>query len=255
MVDVSKLQPTWLWVLDFEYPPPNVERQIKRMFCLTAMTILSQSVTLIQSGTRIRDVKELFARTVEWVREQASDELTRQESAWLKVPPEDWVEGQVIYGCLRFQGAAVIGWALGLTEWKPIWEIYQLDDFEFRLLGSSVQAVIGLTGPRQHEDVKFKKSVVSGWQWRANLARLPGGGFFPKRISRKRRIAVFVRELEASGAFDPPINGDFNVNGHPFHGLPEDRQLEISWLLLERLRALNWLAGQDPDYAKIKCDT
>lgn len=130
MVDVSKLQPTWLWVIGEEGPPPTMERRIKRMFCLTAMTVLGASAEAIKACGPDKDAAQAqFDETIAWIRANAEDELTEEERTCVSAAPEEWTDRQLVDGSCFFQAAATLGWALGLTEWLPIWESYGPEHF------------------------------------------------------------------------------------------------------------------------------
>jgi len=256
MVDLSKLQPTWLWNLGKEGPLPSTERQIKRMFCLTAMTVLSSTVEgILDDDPDVEQAWEQLDQTVAWIRANADDELTEEERECVEAKPEAWTQRQLIDGSWRFQAAAVIGWALGLADWLPMWESYGPEHFEFVFIESSVEEVQVLVKPRPIREVELKNSVACAWLWRCRDSRkdLPTG--FTERRRFLQQLARFADECFKSGEFLPPIEGDLNVKGKPFGKLTQAERNEIGSRSDERLRALNWLHGQDPDYRFISCDT
>lgn len=256
MVDVSKLEPTWLWVIGEEGPPPSVLRQIKRMFCLTAMAVLSSTAEAIQNHDPDSDAaRGQFDQTIAWIKVNAEDELTDEERACVNAKPEDWTQRQLIDGSWRFQAAAMIGWALGLTEWLSIWESYDPEHFDFVFILTSAEEVQAMVQPRPMQEVELKNSVACAWLWRCRDSQVnPPSGFFERR-KKAKFDAEFAAECSKSGEFLPPIGGDLNVNGTPFGKLPRAEQDLIHSRANERLRALNWLVGQQPDYQDITCDT
>ncbi|MBX7136187.1 MAG: DUF4272 domain-containing protein [Fimbriimonadaceae bacterium] len=257
MVDVTTLKPSWLWVLGEEGERPSQERQLKRMLCLTSMTILSASAEAIQDDDPSADeALALFVDARDWIVANAGDELTKSERLCVETPPDQWSEQQLIDGSWCFQAAGAIGWALGLTQWLPIWESYGPEHFEFNFLASNVEDVAQLVKPLPPAEVDLKNSVACAWLWRCRHALSERDGFWAKlRRSRKSILAEFTDELFKSGEFDAPIEGDYNVLGRPFRSAPVGVRGRIQSSATERLRALNWLHGQDPDYENISCDT
>ena len=256
MIDVTQLKPTWLWVLGEEGPPPPVDRQLKRLFCLTAMTALSSCAHAVQE--KDPEAEEAIAQyeyTVGWIKANAEDELTDWERKCLSLTPESWGERELMDASWKFQAAAIIGWALGLTKWLPAWLSHGPEDFDFVFIESSLDDVRSLVRPISKPEIELKNSVTCAWLWRCRDRDWSQPvGFFARRASQKH-LAAFVVELDKSGQFDPPIRGDFNVEGRPFGSLSEAEANTIRSRSTERLRALNWLVGQQPDYDEISCDT
>lgn len=255
MVDVTTLKPSWLWVLGEEGERPSQERQLKRMLCLTSMTILSASAEAIQDDDPSAD--EALAQFVDardWIVANAGDELTKSERLCVETPPDQWSEQQLIVGSWCFQAAGAIGWALGLTQWLTIWESYSPEHFEFNFLASNLEDVAQLVEPLPPAEVDLKNSVTCAWLWRCRHERTSGAGLF-RRFRGKKHLAEFTSELQKSGEFETPIEGDFNVLGRPFRLATPAMKARMQSSATERLRALNWLHGQDPNYENVSCDT
>jgi Domain of unknown function (DUF4272) len=254
MVDVTTLEPAWIWNLgEEEFEPPSIERQIKRMFCLTALTILFDSVPAIEANP-IRAEPDTYHKAVEWILANGQDELTDGERKFIETNPQQWTTQQSINASWTFQAAATIGYSLGLVAWRPIWESFEASDFDFRFLQSTVESVTSKVAPRPANEVGLMNSVSCAWLWRCRNEWLQKPGLL-NRMRSKRHLAKFVTDLDKSGQFDAPIDGDFNVNGTAFRSLSRQEQSRIGSKANERLRALNWLHGQDPDYDLVSCDT
>lgn len=255
MVDISTLKPAWIWQLDDEGPPPSLERQAKRMCCLTSMTILAESFRAVQKGDRVEEAKAQIDEVATWIQDVAYDELTPREIGLVGKSVEPWTERELIDGSWSFQAAGCICWALGLCEWKPITESFDAEDVSVQLLGTPLDEILGAASPRTRTEIELMNSVTCAWLWRCRQEdSFAGKGLFEKRAVRKH-VTEFLVELGKSGLFDPPAAGDFNVNGSPYRKLEESEKNQIRSRATERLRALNWLIGQEAEYEQVTCDT
>jgi|CXWL01.1.fsa_nt_gi hypothetical protein len=255
--DVSKLQPTWLWVIGDEWDPmPSIERQIKRMMCLIGLNFVSYYSEEMASGNANQEtISERLAHIQSWIAINALTELSDYEMRFLATPNPEMSRRDIVDGNWALQAAGTIGWALGLLDWKHIPDGFELGDFPRHVADLSLESITNQSNPRHKHAIELMNSVSCAYLWRVRQQQFVKNANLLKRPKYKRYIREFVSEVDKTALAPHSVDGDFSINGAPFFKLDDDDMSFVGSHANERLRALNWLLGQEEQYSDISCDT
>lgn len=254
----SELIPGWLWGPEPEpVPLPNRERVVRRLIVRLALGIKSDCAHSLrepdpEKPEDPKDLYDLIAEAESWIREQAPDDVAASERAFLELPPEEWTPQMLIDGSWLGQGTWPLAWSLGLCPHVEKTESFS--PFSLSIAPYvSVAEILEEINPIPFDDVVFETGVYRAMLWRV---RAEDRKYVEEGTEDMLRdLERFANELAKSGAFEPPVNGDISFGGVPFHDLPDSDKYEISSYATERLRAFNWLQGQDEIWDLITNDT
>jgi hypothetical protein len=177
-----------------------------------------------------------------WARKELESVLTATERNILKTPvgslPEEWLDV-----CAQSSLAAnALGWTLQVRE------TLQLSDRESMTISeelvtwapepwNSVHNTISDTTHRSEDEVARQREIWELWYWRATLAN-----DHLDAEDMESAIRDTAAEVARVGLIDV-IEHDFEVDGLPFAGLDDDRQVSVAILAEANLLALNWVCG------------
>lgn len=184
-----------------------------------------------------------------WVHTSLREAATSKELTRHSMPLGSWPERFVVDDNWDFEAAVVLQWALGLDEHLPPWDTegerhgatQEFFDFPDP---SSWHPILTLRDPAE---VEHMAQSYEARYWRIrSMDREPDHQYGRKLMGRAKLL----------GQVDLAPDGDLALSdGTSIVNADEDRLSVVTSIVIERLHALNWLAGQDPDWDMIACNT
>lgn len=255
----SELQPLWLWGPwgDEETVPviPSDERVAQRMFVLLALHSIVGCVADLRGGMEAPDEAQvLLDRMRTYVEQFCASEPSEREWRLIRQSPGEWTDYDLLQTSWVGEAVWALAWALGLTKYNATNENFEYSEFKFAAV-LPLPEVLPLVQRRPQDDIVFEGAVYRSILWRSRQQDyLTGKGFFERRRAW-RFIRDMANEMHRSGAFEPPVKGDLAFDGVAFKDMDEDEQSYRTSFAVERLRAFNWLQGQDEIWEEITNDT
>lgn len=155
----------------------------------------------------------------------------------------------------KAEAAAMIKWALGLGKWPRIDEVVDpniVADVPVRKVGGLFSRIPKL---RPCEEIDRKRDLLELWQWRIRQRRLEEQGLPPELDESMLEAGLttydqIIRHTAKTG-YEQGIlylilEEDFAYQSKPFRTLSAQEFEQVSSVVAERCRALNWLCGRAP---------
>jgi hypothetical protein len=227
--------------------PPDARRVRRRAFCLAAVALRG-----FAEGESNPGAVALVNRARTWIRQIGlDDELEPSERDLIAAPPGSLSAEEAVNATWRSEGLGVLAWALFAAPLPPHDE--QVDP-------AALSKGIGFLDPKlsaDHEalpvrtadEIAVMQERLFALHWRLRQFSLQ-----PKAMD----FATF-----ASTAWFGPLDiagvaladGDLALDGVAIAAAPQARFRSCMSTLVERHRAINWLAGEDPTYSEIDTST
>jgi hypothetical protein len=232
--------------------PPDAERVAARAAVVGVLAWRAYSES--QKGEKSEQTaQESFLYAAEWLgRIGASDELRREEVAFLLTPiggldEQSWIDANWL-----FQGVSVLVWSLG-TMVLPRYDDDAADPMEvlqsIGFMADRSRTVLHKPVLRPRAEIERAASINLTLQWRM-------------RQYQRERVHIDFADYVGKATWGPLttdglelIDNDLAVRGERIDRIPEHERLMLHSLSQERHRAFNWLLGHGPIYSKVATDT
>ena len=156
----------------------------------------------------------------------------------LRMLPSEEHNPAVIEAVWQGEGLGMLLWALGLVELEPFDHPF---DPEWLLTTPTAHGTM-----RARAEIEHERETARLWHWRVRTDRLRdnGGVELPQDWdSHEQLIAVAAMRGYERGLLPSPLRGDFPAFGTGYRELTPEQRAEVSSIVYERHRALNWLCG------------
>jgi hypothetical protein len=156
----------------------------------------------------------------------------------LRMLPSEQDNPAVIEAVWQGEGLGMLLWALGLVELEPFDHPF---DPEWLLATPTAHGTM-----RARAEIEHERETARLWHWRVRTDRLrdDGGIELPQDWdSHEQLIAVAAMRGYERGLLPSPLRGDFPAFGTGYRELTPEQRAEVSSIVYERHRALNWLCG------------
>jgi hypothetical protein len=156
----------------------------------------------------------------------------------LRMLPAEERHPAVIEAVWQGEGLGMLLWALGLVELEPFDHPF---DPEWLLATPTAHGTM-----RARAEIEHERETARLWHWRIRTDRLRenGGVEVPQDwASHEQLIAVAAMRGYERGLLPSPLRGDFPAFGTGYRELTPEQRAEVSSIVYERHRALNWLCG------------
>lgn len=184
-----------------------------------------------------------------WVAGPLAAFATEEELARHAEPAGTWSERDIINDSWDREAAAMLAWALGLLDSPPALDVAadwvpEADEFFDFPDPKTWRTNLKL---RDADSLEHMAQSYEAMYWR--LRTIEGEGdldYARKLMGRAHRL----------GQVDLAPDGDLALSDGRSIVEADDEELgTLTSIAMERLQALNWLCGQDPDWDEISCDT
>jgi hypothetical protein len=156
----------------------------------------------------------------------------------LRMLPSEEHNPAVIEAVWQGEGLGMLLWSLGLVELEPFDHPF---DPEWLLTTPTAHGTM-----RARAEIEHERETARLWHWRVRTDRLRdnGGVELPHDWdSNEQLIAVAAMRGYERGLLPSPLRGDFPAFGTGYRELTPEQRAEVSSIVYERHRALNWLCG------------
>lgn len=227
-------------------PQPPAQRVARRALALCAVACRSQ----LEPHAGDAEARAIHESVRAWLAAAGVDgEMEDEERRIVATPLGQLSREDAAEAGWRGEGAATLAWGLGRWPLPAIDATVDAADVAMRLdwLGDDPLAFCESARLRARTDVVQLAEMLEVAQWR--LDRALGGA-----------PAVSLRNFDA-GTFSWPRDveplafgddGDLAIGGQPLAAAAEHAQRLTRRIVVERRRAVNWLAGQNPVYSAIE---
>lgn len=230
-----------------EHPPPDATRVLARARVLAA---IGHRGLIEQDPERAR-ARAVLERIRAWIAGEGLEaELEDDERARLGADAGALGPQATIDCAWRFEGAAVLSWALSLAPLPPHDRVADVAALSAALaIGRPLPDALRaprLRGGRQLDRMREQLFAI---HWRLVEQRLRPGSIDLATFAR----TAWFGPLE----IDPAtlVGGDLGLGGAPIARAPADAIARASSIARERHQAINWLSGDDPLYSEVGTDT
>ena len=225
--------------------PPDRDRVLRRARVLGALGHRG-----MLEAERDRDGAERLRRTIRaWLaREGLDPELEAHERAALEAPIGSLAPADALTASWRFEGAAVLAWALALYDLPPHDRAADVGALSSALgLGRSDPGTVPrLRSGRELDRGRERAFAV---HWRLVEHRLRPGTIDLATFAR----TAWFGPLEIASTM--LADGDLAIAGAPI-ARADPRALALATsIAIERHQAFNWLNGDDPIYSEVDVST
>lgn len=227
-------------------PQPPAPRVARRALALCAVACRSQ----LEPHAGDAEARAIHDGVRTWLAAAGvDDEMEDDERRIVATPLGQLSREDATAAGWRGEGAATLAWGLGRWTLPAIDAPVDAADVARQLdwLGDDPQGFRDSLRLRARTDVVQLAEMLEVAQWR--LARALGGE--PAVSLRNFDAGTFAwpREVErlAFGA-----GGDLAVGGQALAAAPEHARRLALRIVVERRRAVNWLAGQNPVYSSVE---
>lgn len=227
-------------------PQPPAPRVARRALALCAVACRSQ----LEPHAGEAEARAILDSVRAWLTAARVDaEMEDDERRIVATPLGQLSRDDAAAAGWRGEGAATLAWGLGRWPLPAIDSPVDAADVAMQLdwLGDDPLAFCDSARLRARTDVVQLAEMLEVAQWR--LDRALGG-----------EPAVSLRNFDA-GTFSWPREaaplafgdgGDLALDGHGLATAPEHVQRLALRIVVERRRAVNWLAGQNPVYSSVE---
>lgn len=232
--------------------PPSLERAKARTLALLAVAnrgFLEHSL----AESDLADALKLTNAIYSWAQSlELQSELEPLELKILQTEPGKLEQQETINAVWRFEGVAILAWALGLCTLPPYDQLVSLDDlndvFAFLKPAETVHA-LEKSQLKTIRELEATKLYILGLHWRL------------REFTLRRRPIDFQRGFKNAWRRDldmsnyQTIDGDLCICGKRIdNASPSEFDMVLS-ATMERHLAINWLCGQTPLYSKTHTST
>jgi hypothetical protein len=227
-------------------PQPPAQRVVRRALVLSAVACRSQ----LEPHAGDAEARAIHESVRAWLAVARADaEMEDEERRIVATPLGQLSRDDAAAAGWRGEGAATLAWGLGCWSLPAIDTCVDAADVAMRLdwLGEEPSVFCDAARLRARSDVVQLAEMLEVAQWRLDRA-LDG------------ESAVSLRNFDA-GSFSWPREverlvlddvGELVLEGQPLATAPEHLQRLARRIVVERRRAVNWLAGQNPVYSAIE---
>jgi hypothetical protein len=220
---------------------PSAEVAV-RLVALTAVVRRSM-LELDPSGDAEGDRFDLAA----WLREERLTALlTDEEQRMIETRLGGLPREQAEDAGWRIEAVAVLAWAAGLSDERPLYHLPAPPDVILSLVPEpwdKVQTFRQSVQLRSEEEIAWAREEAELWRWRGQLERDEGLGGAAAQAEIRQLVRQVAADSARTGLFERPVGQDFPVAGRPYRDISADEQELLTDIASERLRALNWLCG------------
>lgn len=229
-----------------ESTPPDAVRVLRRARVLAA---IGHRGLIEQDADRAR-AAGVRAKILAWLeQEELDDELEEEEQARLEAAVGALGPQATIDSVWRFEGAAVLAWALGRFPLPPHDRVADVGALSRALaIGTALPASEPPTLRRGRELDRGRERAFA-IHWRLTEFRLRPGSL---------DLAAFARTAWFGPLdIDPAIlvGGDLGIGGSAIARAEAKAIALASSIARERHQAFNWLNGDDPIYSEVDVST
>jgi len=229
-----------------EWTPPSDEAARCRFMILWANCGRSFLESQIAGS---EDPHESLPELQAWVAGPLAGSATQEELARHAQPAGTWSERDTINDSWDREAAVMLAWALGLLDSPPAWDIAadwvpEADDFFDFPVPKEWRTELSL---RDADTIEQMAQSYEATYWRL---RAIDGEEDPAYAKKLMGRANQLGQVKLASDGDLALSDGRSL----LEADPEELGLMRS-IVMERLSALNWLCGQDPDWDEISCDT
>ena len=226
---------------DAEPPPPD--RVLRRARVLAAVAHRG----LIEQDRDRDRARGVLAQIRRWIgAEGLHGEVEPQERARLAADVGTLGPEATVASILRFEGAAVLGWSLGLMSLPPHDRVADVGAVSTALaVGGVLPEALRAPALRNPRSIDRMRELLFAIHWRLVEQKLRPGSL---------DLASFARtawwgpvELDSSMLAD----GDLAIDGAPIARATPDAIRRVTSIAVERHQAINWLNGDDVLYSEV----
>lgn len=232
---------------DFVEIPPTPDQARRRLMVLWANYGRAYIESSHSDGQSVED--EPLDELRYWVSGPLREDATESERECHADSLGSWNETQRTYAWWDMEAAVVLQWALGMQPEMPPWDMpgdwdETTDDFFEFPEPSSWRQELSLRAP---DEIEQMAQSYEARYWRIrDVTKHEELDYAKKLMGRAKTL----------GQVDLAADGDLAMSdGSSVADVPEDRLQTATDIVMERLQALNWLCGHDPDWDSITCDT
>jgi len=196
---------------------------------------------------------ELRARRRDGVRELQESHLWKltspAERSFLTTSPEA-VPDQVLRDISWLMEAVeCLLWALGYIEALPPYDTQANIEHLKRLPGGSVRELQVSATLRDPKALSAARNVAELWNWRSRTRQLIESGTpvtLPQDLTLSDVVRMAAEQAALCGDIPAAIEGDFPVFGKSYAQASSEEWAQLTSIVMERHKALNWLCGYAP---------
>lgn len=230
-----------------EWLPPSADAVRRRLVILWCNCGRSHFESEHTKGSEID--AETLAKLREWVCGPLRDDASEHEISRHEAELGSYSKQDILNDWWDIDAAAVLQWALGLTDRLPAWDVYGEWD-------ESTDELFDLADPlawrdglslRPLEEIEAQAQSHEARYWRIrHLREIDDHGYAKKLMGRAQKLGQVELTSDGELAFS---------DGSSVMDAEEDKLSFSTSIVMERLHALNWLCGQDAGWDSITCDT
>jgi hypothetical protein len=214
---------------------PSAERVARRALALAAVTARA----ILERDKANPETPEIYQDLMAWVYDLSIvDELEEEERDALKQPIGQLAQQRQIDSAWRFEGLAVLAWALGRFEIPPHDQLIEFNSL-WRSLGLLDRTMAGalLANPtlRSREEIGTLRNRLFALHWRLRNFHIRPNVMDFAEFAR----TSWFGPLDISGA--PLVEGDLALGGERIDRASPDVFASAHSTAQERHRAANWL--------------
>jgi hypothetical protein len=227
-------------------PQPPAQRVVRRALALCAVACRSQ----LEPHAGDAEARAIHESVRAWLAVARVDaEMEDEERDIVATPLGQLSRDAAASAGWRGEGAATLAWGLGLWTLPAIDAPVDASDVAMQLdwLGADPSAFCDAARLRARSDVVQFAEMLEVTQWQLDR-------------SLEGETAVSLRNFDA-GSFSWPRDverlvldggGDLVLGGQSLAVAPEHARRIARRIVVERRRAVNWLAGQNPVYSQVE---
>jgi hypothetical protein len=182
-----------------------------------------------------------------WVLSKLGGEATEAEQARHALPLGDWITQEVVDDSWDREGGHMLAWALGLTAPPPWDEMLAWGEFAEEFFGFPEPDAWG--NDLRLRSIEEIEELAKGYEtryWRIRCSMDDNPEYVFKLLGRAAQL----------GHVELASDGDLLTTGGESLGAVDLGRFEkISSVVLERLKGLNWLCGQEAGWDDIRENT
>ncbi|UJR86282.1 DUF4272 domain-containing protein [Sandaracinus amylolyticus] len=230
-----------------ENQPPSADRVLRRARVLAA---IAHRGLIEQDRDRDR-ARGVLAQIRRWIgNEGLHGELEPEERARIESDVGALGAEATVAAVWRFEGAAVLGWALGLMQLPPHDRVNDVGAVSTALaVGGSLPEALRAPTLRSARSIDRMRERLFAIHWRVVEQRLRPGTIDLVAFAR----TAWFGPLEVDSSM--LVDGDLGIDGAPIARASADALRRVTAIARERHQAINWLNGDDPIYSEVDVST
>lgn len=187
------------------------------------------------------------------------EHMMEDERLFVATPLIELTEQQRINNSWLMEGAGCLLWALGDLDRLPEYDEQMNPDLLERAPDYMATEVAQQAALRPTTEIDAARDIAELWHWRSRTRRLQEEGGhevrLPEGFTFPKIIAMAAESAGSAGHIPGPIAGDFPAFGKPYRDATPEEYASLTSIVMERHRALNWLAGYAPGHQWDKTPT